>query len=349
MSLPSSLSNLTALNQLRLSDNHFDMDIGQLQLPVNVETVLLRNNRFTGSLALVSLPPSVKLLTLAHNRLTSVDTDACNSQVARSDGTAYTGPMLNLTLLFLPNNLISMPLASLVRCLANAAPFLSAMDVSGNAIHGDVQLQDLYVVGAVQDSQSIGKNTYDFAPGLYYLVLADLGQNQLTGQNIIATFSSTRSLEVLDLSQNALEGSIPEDALSLNQLDVHDNPLLVGVKNTSTPPEGEVAEILLPSFLQFDTSSMQTNDTLRMMCPAVVGVAGQRCTCRRSTMHFKPAPVFLNTDALRIAFPARRARTLSNARRICISLSMPFVGGTIPGLSQSTITLPHPISSSRRR
>ncbi|KAM5551130.1 receptor-like protein 19 [Rosa sericea] len=245
-SVPKSIENLTELVDLYMSGNRFNSPISSIhwETLLNLKILDLSKNQLYGTIpsSVVSLP-KLEILTLSHNWFSGQvpEFSTTSSPVLRTldlENNNLEGPiptsifnlqgLLNLNLC--SNNFSSFPFSG-PRLPKN----LSSVDLSHNSMLFDYNgsnssfLQIHYLVLASNKLRAFP----DFLRNQFILYYLDLSNNQIQGE-IPNWILSLKSLTTLDLSGNSLvtlEAPLPNSTSALSYLDLHSNKLQGEIPN----------------------------------------------------------------------------------------------------------------------
>ncbi|XP_047951822.1 putative leucine-rich repeat receptor-like serine/threonine-protein kinase At2g24130 isoform X1 [Salvia hispanica] len=213
-SIPPQIGHLQSLTILNLTSNLFtgtvSKEIGKLK---HLEQLSLSFNFFTTILTPLGNLSSLGLVDLSHNNLSGRIPEEL-------------GNLAGLCFLFLNNNLFSGEIPpSLGSCTA-----LQALDLSYNQLTGNVP-PELSGFHEMRRFMNLSHNQLKGAMDLSKLSSVeeiDLSSNYFSGNNIFNMISSCLELKVLNLSNNSLQGHLPEslgDLKSIVAFDVSRNKL----------------------------------------------------------------------------------------------------------------------------
>ncbi|KAG6421462.1 hypothetical protein SASPL_118015 [Salvia splendens] len=285
-SIPPQIGYLQSLTILNLTSNLFtgtvSKEIGKLK---HLEQLSLSFNFFTTILTPFENLSSLGLVDLSHNNL--------SGQIPEE-----LGNLAGLCFLFLNNNLLSGEIPpSLGSCTA-----LQALDLSYNQLTGDVP-PELSGFHEMRRFMNLSHNQLKGAMELSKLSAVeeiDLSSNYFSGNNIFNMISSCLELKVLNLSNNSLQGRLPEslgDLKSLVAFDVSRNKL--SGKIPASLNKITTLTLLNLAFNNFDGSiptgggfdSMTYLSFIgnQRLCGRIPGVP----VCRRGRRHFFHSLVFV--------------------------------------------------------
>jgi hypothetical protein len=264
-SIPTELAGATSLLSVILSGNNLTGQIPpSLHKLSSLVTLKLSHNSLSGSLPLVStLSPNLRTLDLSDNDFDTIDLSDC--LLTESDF-EYSCTPVALLQLNLRNNNVKANISALLNCLQGLTPTLTSLDLSSNSIIGDVLFEQISLAYLAYTGFVVRRQ------GLQFLVSCFLANNNITGSNVLQVFAGFGALQLLDLRNNDVHGSIPANA-GIPQLLLQGNAALRAVTTTINSSSGNhsMLQYHLPAFLSPDYNSEERSDALHMFCPRLVG------------------------------------------------------------------------------